>query len=85
MAESHILACQHFETRNDPNKPHRKLEDNWTEADDVAKDAHLGDADVAFDWFRRVATRYDKLGATFFAFVQLASVRIWLRSIESTA
>jgi transposase len=35
--------------------------------------------------FRRIATRYDKLGAAFFAFVQLAAVRIWLRSIESTA
>jgi transposase len=34
--------------------------------------------------FRRIATRYDKLAATFFAFVKLASVRIWLRSIEST-
>ncbi len=30
------------------------------------------------------AARYDKLGATFFAFVQLASVRIWLRSIETS-
>lgn len=35
--------------------------------------------------FRRIATRYDKLGATFFAFIQLAAVRIWMRSIESTA
>ena len=35
--------------------------------------------------FRRIATRYDKLGATFFAFVQLAAMRISLRSIESTA
>ncbi len=35
--------------------------------------------------FRRIATRYDKLGATFFACIQLAAVRIWLRSIESTA
>ena len=34
--------------------------------------------------FRRIATRYDKLGANFFAFVKLASMRIWLRSIEST-
>ena len=33
---------------------------------------------------RCIATRYDMLGATFFAFVQLASVRIWLRSIESS-
>ena len=35
--------------------------------------------------FRRIATRYDNLGANFFAFVKLASVRIWLRSFESTA
>jgi len=34
--------------------------------------------------FRRIATRYDKLGANFFAFIQLASIRIFLRSIEST-
>jgi transposase len=35
--------------------------------------------------FRRIATRYDKLGATFMAFVQLAAVRISLRLIESTS
>lgn len=35
--------------------------------------------------FRRVATRYEKLGANFLAMVKLAAVRIWLRSIESTA
>jgi transposase len=34
--------------------------------------------------FRRIATRYDKLGTTFFAFIKIAAVRIWLRSIEST-
>jgi len=34
--------------------------------------------------FRRIGTRYDKLGANFFAFIQLASIRIYLRSIEST-
>ena len=33
--------------------------------------------------FRRIATRYDKLGATFFAFIKLAAVRIWLRSHPS--
>ncbi len=27
---------------------------------------------------RRVATRYDKLAANYLAFVQLASIRIWL-------
>jgi transposase len=34
--------------------------------------------------FRRIGTRYDKLGDNFFAFIQLASIRIFLRSIEST-
>lgn len=34
--------------------------------------------------FRRVATRYDKLAANFLAMVQLASMRLWLRSYEST-
>ena len=33
---------------------------------------------------RRVATRYDKLAANYLAFVKLASIRIWLRAIEST-
>ena len=28
---------------------------------------------------RRVATRYDKLAATYLAFIQLASIRLWLR------
>src|SRR5262249_54997575 len=35
--------------------------------------------------FRRIATRYDKLAATFLAMVQLASKRLWwLRAYEST-
>jgi transposase len=29
--------------------------------------------------YRRVATRYDKLAANYLAFVQLASIRLWLR------
>jgi transposase len=32
-----------------------------------------------------VATRYDKLGANYLAFVQLASIRLWLRVNESTS
>jgi transposase len=32
--------------------------------------------------FRRIATRNDKLGASFPAFIQLAAVRISLRLIE---
>lgn len=33
---------------------------------------------------RRVATRYDKLAANDLAFIQLASIRLWLRANEST-
>jgi len=33
---------------------------------------------------RKVATRYDKLAANYLAFVQLASIRLWLRVNEST-
>jgi transposase len=33
---------------------------------------------------RRVATRYDKLAANYLAFIQLASIRVWLRANEST-
>jgi transposase len=33
---------------------------------------------------RRVATRYDKLAANYLAFIQLASMRLWLRLNEST-
>jgi transposase len=32
-----------------------------------------------------VATRYDKLAANYLASVKLASIRIWLRTNESTA
>jgi transposase len=28
--------------------------------------------------YRRIATRYEKLAASYLAFVQLASIRIWL-------
>src|SRR3989440_10678493 len=33
---------------------------------------------------RRIATRYDKLAANYLAFIQLASIRLWLRANEST-
>jgi len=36
-------------------------------------------------YFRRIATRYDKLGSTYLAMVKLAAIRIWLRFNESTA
>jgi hypothetical protein len=31
---------------------------------------------------RRVATRYDKLAANYLAFIQLASIRLWLCVVE---
>lgn len=36
-------------------------------------------------YFRRIATRYDKLGSSYLAMVKLAAIRIWLRFYESTA
>jgi transposase len=34
---------------------------------------------------RRIATRYDKLAANDLAFVQLASIKLWLRMNESAS
>jgi transposase len=34
--------------------------------------------------YRRIATRYDKLAANYLAFVELASIRLWLRVYEFT-
>ena len=66
----------------------------------VAVAVHLEDVDVAGEPVEQgagqalgaehgcpllIATRNDKLGATFFAFIQVAAIRIFLRSIESTA
>lgn len=36
-------------------------------------------------YFRRIATRYDKLGSTFLAMIKLAAIRLRLRDYESTA
>jgi transposase len=33
--------------------------------------------------FRRVATRYDKLAPHYLAFVQLASMMVWLRTFDT--
>lgn len=35
--------------------------------------------------FRRIATRYDKLAENYLAALKLVSIRIWLRSNESTS
>ena len=69
---------------NSPNRSNRKKKDRWKKA--VYRQRNLVERFFnTLKQFRRIATRYDKLGATFFAFIQLASIRIYLRSIESTA
>ena len=69
---------------NIPNRSNRKKKYRWKKA--VYRERNLVERFFnKLKQFRRIATRYDKLGATFFAFIQLASIRIFLRSIESTA
>jgi len=68
---------------NIPNKSNRKNKFRWTKAIYRERN-HVERFFNKLKQFRRIATRYDKLGAAFFAFIQLASVRIFLRSIEST-
>ena len=36
-------------------------------------------------YYRRIATRYDKLGSSYLAMIKLAAIRIRLRAYESTA
>jgi transposase len=69
---------------NIPNRSHRRRKSRWTKAFYRERN-HVERFFNKLKQYRRIATRYDKLGATFFAFVKLAAVRIWLRSIESTA
>ncbi len=69
---------------NIPNRSNRKKKYRWKKA--VYRQRNLVERFFnKLKQFRRIATRYDKLGAAFFAFIQLASIRIYLRSIESTA
>lgn len=69
---------------NIPNKSNRKKRFRWKKA--LYRHRNLVERFFnKLKQFRRIATRYDKLAATFLAFIQLASVRIFLRSIESTA
>ena len=69
---------------NIPNRANRKKKYRWKKA--IYRERNLVERFFnKLKQFRRIATRYDKLGAAFFAFIQLASIRIFLRSIESTA
>ena len=68
---------------NIPNRSNRKKKYRWKKA--IYRERNCVERFFnKLKQFRRIATRYDKLGATFLAFIKLAAVRIWLRSIEST-
>ena len=68
---------------NIPNRGNRKRKYRWKKA--VYRERNRVERFFnKLKQFRHIATRYDKLGANFFAFIQLASIRIFLRSIEST-
>jgi transposase len=68
---------------NIPNRSNRKTKYRWTKS--IYRQRNRVERFFnRLKQFRRIATRYDKLGANFFAFVKLACVRICLRSIEST-
>jgi transposase len=69
---------------NIPNRSNRKKKYRWKKA--VYRERNLVERFFnKLKQFRRIATRYEKLGAAYFAFIQLASIRIFLRSTESTA
>lgn len=67
---------------NIPNRSNRKKKYRWKKAIYRERN-HVERFFNKLKQFRRIATRYDKLGATFMAFIQLATVRISLRLIES--
>ena len=64
---------------NIPNRSNRKKKYRWKKAIYRQRN-HVERFFNKLKQFRRIATRYEKLGATFLAFVQLAAVRISMRS-----
>ena len=69
---------------NIPNKSNRK--DPYPFDRELYKERNLVERFFnKIKYFRRVATRYDKLGASFMAMIKHAAIRIWMRFNESTA
>ena len=59
--------------------PQSNVSDPWPVDWSLYKERHLVECFFQkLKWFRRIATRYDKLGASFLAFVYLASIAILL-------
>jgi transposase len=78
----HLKSCGAI--ANIPNMIRRKRRFRWTKA--IYRQRNLIERFFnKLKQYRRIATRYDKLGANFRAFLQIAVVRISIRSIESTA
>jgi transposase len=68
---------------NIPNKANRTHRYRWKKA--LSRERNVIERFFnRIKHYRRVAIRYEKLGANFLAMVQLALVRLWLREIEST-
>lgn len=65
---------------NIPNRSNGKKKFRWKKAV-CRKRNHVERLSNKLKQFRHSATRYDKLGTAFFAFIQLATIRISLRSI----
>jgi transposase len=69
---------------NIPNRSNRKTKFRWKKA--IYRQRNLVERFFnKLKQFRHIANCYDKLGATFLAFIQLASIRNFLRTIETTA
>ncbi len=78
------LIQQHGATPNIPAKRNRKWKPCFSKR--LYRERNLIERFFSkLKHFRRVATRYDKLAASFLAMIQLASMRLWLRAYESTA
>jgi transposase len=81
---NHTLSCDSGHRITQPPRCNRN--------EPICFSSYLYRARNLVEWFfnkikqcRRVATRYDKLAANYLAFIQLASIRLWLRVNEYTA
>lgn len=50
LHEGYVLACHDHEMRSDQNKPHRKLEDNWTKTGNEAQYPSGADTGLGHEW-----------------------------------
>lgn len=61
-----------------PSKANRRIAISWER--ELYKARHAVECFInKIKWFRRIATRYDKLDVTFLGFLEFACCLIWLR------